>query len=289
MHNNLLLLTICTLITLTSYSQEKSSSKVKDTHRYGGWYCPDNLNGFPAVDIDFWDSVPVVNDRLPTQEEASNGTSLMYIDPEEYPDAVALNMTMPKLATYYNGQSGRDELIIVIQAVSVLNDSIVGFRYLNGGNGSAWISEVKFFSDEQVYSFPTSHFVAFDVEIDASPLEIFDVLTNEKYSIDLQTTFDREKNLDRNWGESATVNFKFMEDQYINRAFAGNVWGCQYIQIDFEKADYHYTEKFLLLAIDQTERTLLKISCGPYNPKDHARQLDALTAWSKKVQQLSQE
>jgi hypothetical protein len=81
MRINLLLLTACTLITLTSFSQEDSESKVKDTHRYGGWYCPDNLNGFPAVDIQDWDAVPVINDRLPTREEAQNGTSLMYIDP----------------------------------------------------------------------------------------------------------------------------------------------------------------------------------------------------------------
>ena len=44
---------------------------------------------------------------------------------------------MPKLARFYNIHSGKRELVIIIQALNISNDSIVGFRYLNGGNGSA--------------------------------------------------------------------------------------------------------------------------------------------------------
>ena len=148
-------ITVCTLclITLMSCSQnnktvkndiaEKSLEKVSATkqeqHRYGGYYCPDNLGGFPAVDINNWENVPVVNGRMATEEETQNGTSLIYVDLEKYPNAKPLDIKMPKLARYFNRNSGKEEIIIVIQALNVSNDSVVGFRYLNGGNGSAYL------------------------------------------------------------------------------------------------------------------------------------------------------
>ncbi|MDX1349364.1 MAG: hypothetical protein R3279_03915, partial [Putridiphycobacter sp.] len=42
-------------------------NKVQPPHNYGGWYCPDNLNGFPAVDLANWSQVPVITNRLPTK------------------------------------------------------------------------------------------------------------------------------------------------------------------------------------------------------------------------------
>ena len=68
---------------------EQEGKKIKTVpHRYGGWYCPDNLNGFPAVDISDWENVPVVNGRMATKEETSNGTSLIFVDKKKYPNAV---------------------------------------------------------------------------------------------------------------------------------------------------------------------------------------------------------
>ena len=70
-----LALTFLTLLSLTACSQqsdkkvdhleckaapEKELVKQKEPHQYGGWYCPDNLYGFPAVDIQDWKEVPVV-------------------------------------------------------------------------------------------------------------------------------------------------------------------------------------------------------------------------------------
>ena len=126
---------------------EKVNSTKQEPHQYGGYYCPDNLGGFPAVDIDNWKSVPVVNGRMATKEETQNGTSLIFVDLEKYPDTKPLDIKMPKLARYYNKNSGKKEIIIVIQALKVSNDSVVGFRYLNGGNGSAYMDKVRFLSE----------------------------------------------------------------------------------------------------------------------------------------------
>ena len=66
--------------------------KKQEPHKYGGWYCPDNLNGFPAVDISNWESVPVVNGRMATKEETHNGISLIFVDDLKYPNAKALDI-----------------------------------------------------------------------------------------------------------------------------------------------------------------------------------------------------
>jgi len=105
---------------------EKTKPKNKGMHPYGGWYCPDNFGGFPPVDIQDLDKVPVVNDRLPTKEEASNGTSLMFIDIAEFPDAKPLEMKLPRVARVYTSHSDMYELAIVIQAVIIDNDTVVG-------------------------------------------------------------------------------------------------------------------------------------------------------------------
>ncbi len=161
-------------------------------HRYGGWYCPDNLNGFPAVDITKWKYVPIVNGRMATKEETQNGTSLIFVDQVKYPHAKILDITMPKLASFYNESSNREELIIVIQAINVDNDSIVGFRYLNGGNGSARLNEVRFLSDNEIEMIPNSRFISNSIKIEATQNEIWDVLTNPENAKALQAIFDKE-------------------------------------------------------------------------------------------------
>src|SRR5690554_6516080 len=56
-------------------------------HNFGGWYCPDNLKGFPAVDLNEWSTVPVVDNRFPSKEETQNGNSLIYVDTNEFPNS----------------------------------------------------------------------------------------------------------------------------------------------------------------------------------------------------------
>ena len=67
-------------------NQKKEPIK-SEPHRYGGWYCPDNLNGFPPININNWKNVPVVNGRMATKEETQNGTSLIFPDTLKYPNA----------------------------------------------------------------------------------------------------------------------------------------------------------------------------------------------------------
>lgn len=266
---------------------EKENIKKQEPHRYGGWYCPDNLNGFPAVDINNWESVAVVNGRMATREETQNGTSLIFVDDEQYPDAKPLDMEMPKLARYYNRSSGKEEIIIVIQALNITNDSIVGFRYLNGGNGSARLNEVRFLSDNEIDNISSSRFVTLNIDIDATDDKIWEVLTDPAYYKTLQAIFDKENSLKPDRDNASKVNFKYINAGTTTSEWAGDLFGNKYIQIDSESDDYQYVEKFLVGENSKTENSELIIVCGPYE-EDFEIQKSILNNWAQKVKELSE-
>jgi len=264
-------------------SNDRTQTVKTETHRYGGWYCPDNLNGFPPVDIADWKNVPVVNGRMPTQEETHNGTSLIFVDAEKYPDAKALDITMPKLAKFYNNSSRREELIIVIQAINVANDSIVGFRYLNGGNGSARLNEVRFLPDNEIEMIPKSRFISHQITINASQEEISEVLTKSEYLDALQPTFDKDNQLKRDWRESTNINYHYQHSGETTASYADILFGNFYVQNDYLK----YNEKFLLLEDSEANQTELKFVSGPHID-DFDTQQSIIANWSKKVKALSE-
>ena len=240
-------------------SNQNVATVNNEPHRYGGYYCPDNLNGFPAIDIKNWKDVPVVNGRMPTQEETQNGTSLINVDMQKYPNAKPLDITMPKLARFYNEYSKREDLIIIIQAVNVDNDSIVGFRYLNGGNGSARLEDVKIISENEIEKIPTSQFVTQNILISSKKAEIAEVLKKVMY------TYPNSGNL--------TASYK------------GDLFGNFYIQNDYDRMQYN--EKFLLIKNELTNQTELKIVCGPYTD-DFAQQKININKWALSIKRLSE-
>jgi hypothetical protein len=265
-------------------SQEIAVVKT-EPHEYGGWYCPDNLNGFPPVDIANWKNVPVVNGRMPTKEETQNGTSLIFVDAVNYPNAKPLDMEMPKLASFYNKYSKREDLVIVIQAVNVNNDSIVGFRYLNGGNGSARINEVRFLSENEIEMIPASRYVSQNVQIKATQDAIWEVLTNPKNAIALQSAFDGDDKPKISWREASNVNYNYSNKGKLTSSYAGELFGNFYIQNDYD--NFLYNEKFLLLEDKETQTTELKIVCGPY-ANDFESQKRIINYWAQKVKELSE-
>lgn len=289
-HNSLTILCLCTIMCCSQNSKvEKTIQTVKtkkqEPHNYGGYYCPDNLNGFPAVDINNWRSVPVVNGRMATKEETQNGISLIFVDDEKYPNAKPLDMKMPKLASFYNKYSKREDLIIVIQAINVDNDSIVGFRYLNGGNGSARLKEVSFLTNNEIEMIPSSRFVSHNIIIKATQDVIWEVLTKPKNAEYLQSIFDKNNTLKTDWRETSNVNYNYSNTGILTSSFADKLFGNFYIQNDYD--NLHYNEKFLLLENEQTQITELKIVCGPYGD-DFENQKLILNYWAQKVKEMSE-
>lgn len=263
----------------------ESDDKITEPHQYGGWYCPDNLNGFPSVDITNWKNVPIINGRMATKEDTQNGSSLIFLDTLKYPNAKVLDITMPKLASYKNNYSNRDDLVIVIQAIKIDKDSIVGFRYLNGGNGSARLNEVRFLSGNEIKMLPTSRFVSLNISIKATQDSIWKVLTKPKSTETLRSIFDKSNKLNTYWKETSNVNYHYPNSGVITASYANKLFGNFYIQNDYD--NFQYSEKFLLLENENTKITELKIVCGPYGT-DYESQKRILTIWAQKVKALSE-
>lgn len=263
----------------------KTEVEKTEPHSYGGWYCPDNLNGFPAVDIANWNNVPVINGRMSTQTDREIGATLFVVDTEKYPNAKPLNITMPRLAKYYNEYAQREDLIIVIQAISINNDSIVGYRFLNGGNGSARLEDIQFLSDAEIKQIPATKFVTHQIDIKANQTEISNVLKNKKYTGDLQPIFDTNEDLKTGWRQVVNVNYHYHKAGLLSSAYADLLFGNFYIQNDFKPLNY--TEKFLLLEDENRQNTTLQIVCGPF-AEDYDTQKAILRNWAEMVKTLSE-
>ncbi len=129
----------------------KSTRKLNpDRDKNNWWNCPDNIKGFPPLDIKDWNKAPALNRRLPTYEETENGTSLILYDSIVYPDAKAYDIDLPRLASFANPYTGIKDTVIIIQVVQTNFDTIVGYRYLTGGNGTYNFRAFHFLTDEEV-------------------------------------------------------------------------------------------------------------------------------------------
>jgi len=254
-----------------------------EPHPYGGWYCPDNLRGFPAVNLNDWNQVPVVQDRLPTQEEARNGTSLIYVDPEKYPNARAMDMPLPQLARYYNRYSGRSEWIIVIQAVIINQDSILGFRYANGGNGSARFREVEFLSPKEREHLPEDRFVVINDTMDALPSEFFRILSDSIYDLRLKEEFGEKVFKEAGWSANPRI-YRSSGKDTVQVGQVNAYWPDGYIQVDFQIDGKPYTDKILLSKLENENRTALFLVSGPYG-EDYDRQKQGWERWLSKIKE----
>lgn len=285
---NLLLALCLTSLIACSQNQENEHKKTEKAteqegktvhHNFGGWYCPDNLNGFPAVNLKDWKSVPVINDRMPTKEETQKGASLIFVDSTEFPDAYALKTNLPQLAIYQSPYTKREEIIIVIQALVVGSDSILGFRYLNGGNGSARINEVSFIKENEIELPSSAQFVVLDLNINAKAKKVWEFLLKPEHTRSLIPSQSEA------WPKTSKVNFYYSGSGKLTNAYANLLFGNYYAQNDYDSL--HYSEKFLLLEDQESGYTELKIVCGPFGD-DFDKQKKEIIAWSEKLKAFSE-
>jgi hypothetical protein len=198
----------------------------KDPHEYGGWYCPDNF-GFVPVDIQQLDQVPAITDRLPTEEELKNHMSLIKVDTEKYPNAKAYDLDLPRVGKIISRNKGISELVIVIQAISMDGDIVVGYRFPNGGNGSAWLSEVTLLSDEEVAAMGAQPFFYKKATIKASKEEIWKAICETEYAKGLGEKFDEQAFFSAAWDSEKQVLFEFRHQGRTGRRVRRpGVWEC---------------------------------------------------------------
>lgn len=256
-------------------------------HQYGGWSCPDNLNTFPAIDVMDIADIEVINGRLPTKEETMSGASLMYVDSLSLTSAHALDMTFPRLARCFSDYTKKNELIVVIQGLVSEKDTVVGFRYLNGGNGSAWLHEVQFLSDEEVNSLGTTPFISFKADVDASKGKIFDVLTLPLFAKELGNSLGENAMLESEWKNKSTVQFKNGSGEVERTGMITAFWKDMYIQVDYNDGNQHYVEKMLMIEDEGKPTTEFQFTAGPFYG-DYDVQKVKWDRWFKKVIELSE-
>jgi hypothetical protein len=263
-------------------SAEIQTAKSVSIHNYGGWYCPDNLNGFPPVSVSEYASVPSINGRMSTQEETRNGSSLMYFDPAEYPTAKPLDMIMPRLANYYSNITKQNELVIVIQAVAIDKDTVVGFRYLNGGNGTSWFNEVSFLSPDEIDELGSTPFVFLEAEISASKEKVWAIIAKTEYAKSLGKRFGQEEFFKSEWSPNSRVKLNFEGVQEKANGSIMTLFGNIYLQINSDFDGRQSVEKILIMDNEEGSDASIQIVFGPIS-EDFETQKKNWEEWLQKV------
>ena len=258
----------------------------KEPHRYGGWYCPDNF-GFVPVDIQKLDEVPAIADRLPTEEELHDHKSLINVDIEKYPDARALEMDLPRVASIYSEHKGISELIIVIQAIVVQEDTVVGYRFANGGNGSAWLSDVTFLSESEVADMGSQPFFYSKSVLEASSEDIWRALGDTDYFEQLGDQFDQKEFFLSKWDPESEARLELDIDGEKASGYVGMVFGNYYLHIDYDRDGHHYSEKMLMAEDQENNTTEFFFASGPY-PLDFGTQQAHWNSWVEDVKKASE-
>lgn len=269
----------------TEPKQEKSATEIKkEPHRYGGWYCPDNF-GFEPVDVQELDKIPAIAHRLPTEEELKDHKSLIKVDTVKYPSARALEMDLPRVARIYSEHSRMVELIVVIQAIVVQQDTVVGYRFANGGNGSAWISDVTFLSDDEVDEMGSLPYYYQRLKTEASTKEIWIALLQTAYFKKLANKFNQEEFFATEWNPDLSTRLELKSPEESATGFIGMVFGNFYLHIDYDRNGIHYSEKMLISENANNEPAEVYFASGPY-PNDFASQKTEQDKWLKEVEKM---
>lgn len=258
----------------------------EEPHQYGGWYCPDNF-GFVPVDIQKLDKVPAIADRLPTKQELENHMSLIDVDVTKHPDARAFKMDLPRVASVYNHNIGKKELVIVIQAIVVQTDTVVGYRFVNGGNGSDRINKVTFLTKDEVANMGSQPFYYSQTVLKASPKDIWNAMRKTDYFVRLGNKFNKQQFFTSEWNPKAEASLKNETKGEKAAGYVGMVFGNYYLHIDYDRDGLHYSEKILMLENAEDHTTKFFYASGPY-PKDFEKRKGELDNWVEGVKKAAE-
>ena len=96
---------------------------------------------FAPLDPAAWREVPHLQGRLARQEDVAAGRAVFYLDADPRRCAPA-GLSLPACAIQ-TLEDGSARPVIVIQAEVLGGETLVGVRYLDGGRGVCFASEVE--------------------------------------------------------------------------------------------------------------------------------------------------
>lgn len=262
-----------------------NASIYNEPHSFGGWFCPDNLKGFPPSNVFNLDKIPVVTGRLPSEVEAKNGTALMFIDQNMHKDAKPLDMELPALARIYSEHTGFKELVIIIQATVIGSDTVVGYRFPSGGNGSGWYGQVELLDNNQAKALGNLPYIYLEQDINASIEEVWTAITKTDYAAELGERFGR-KILMSSERSGETVHLDTLVKGAKSVGTITSMWGMKYLQIDTEKEYGAFTEKVIISEGPVEGTSKMQLVFGPY-PHDLALHEAKWENWLSELRDVS--
>lgn len=257
-----------------------------EPHQYGGWYCPDNF-GFKPVDIKNLDKVPAVQGRMPQKWETQNGMALMYLDPAKFPEAKPLDIQLPALAMVDAPYGSSQELAIVIQAFVAGEDTIVGYRFPSGGNGSDWYQNVDFLSPDEVANLEATPFQFEEITINASKADIWKAFTQTDFAKELGKQFNEKKLYKSDWSENFDVNLEYKTGENFAKGYVAEMWGCAYMHIDFIHEGKQSTYKMLIVPGENKEESTLRFAASSF-PEGSTGQSTDWKKWSNELKKAAE-
>jgi len=91
------------------------------------------------LDINTWSQTPCITDRVATKDDVEAGLAVFYINnPREMKP---LKVKLPACAIHTDQDTKQETPVIMIQAEKFQGQKLIGYRFLNGGNGIGLLSE----------------------------------------------------------------------------------------------------------------------------------------------------
>ncbi len=103
-------------------------------------------NKFPPIELKDWKKVPFTKGTLATKEDIDLGKAIFQIDGNGQ-EHIPVDIEIPSLAYHIDQETNEKTKVVVIQAEQVGTKTVVGIRYINGGDGVCLLFELEFISE----------------------------------------------------------------------------------------------------------------------------------------------
>ena len=128
-----------------------------------------------------------------------------------------------------------------------------------------------------------ANIVSLGIDINATPAEIWKIITQDKYAKELGSVFDKNAFIESNWKLGSKVHFKYEPDRLISTGIVGKWIENKLIQVDYDFPGMDYVEKYSLETKDSL--TTLSVYAGTYG-EDFEDQKNVWNNWLLKVKEL---
>ena len=96
------------------------------------------------LDITNWSETPCIRDRIATKDDVDAGLAVFYINNPS--QMKPLEVSLPACAIHMDDDTKRETPVVMIQAEKFQGQKLIGYRFLDGGNGIGLLSEFTILS-----------------------------------------------------------------------------------------------------------------------------------------------